>query len=245
MDLAIQRNEDILQKIESVQNISVDFEIKVNSRYPITKEFIQYIPQFIEKWSAFVCEASGLTKDFATQIQKAGKLNRQELDGYFLALCGAINSKLFSDFPRAVRSHVRILDEEKSIYKKIVSVEGTDTVNKKALTDIPVDKGMIFHAFQAKSSLIMSYNTKFHFGKTKSQWYDYLTIPLYGLEVPIRGQYCPFISFGIAIQSGYHHEAMLIFLHFMKVERFIQDEIKLLNCTEEIYSAYHEGGGEL
>jgi len=245
LDLDIQRKEDILEKINSTENKNVAFEIKVNCRYPITKEFIQDIPQFIEKWSKFVSEVSGLTKDFTDKKQKMEKLNRSALDGYFIALCGAINSILFRNSPQAVRSHVRILNKENSVYRKVVSVEGTDTANKRVLTDIPVDKGMIFHAFQEKSSLIMSYNTEFHFGKTKSQWYDYLTIPLYGIEIQIDNQYRPFISLGIAIQSGYHHEDMLIFLHFMKIERFIQDEIKSLNCAEEIYSAYHGDGGKM
>lgn len=111
------------------------------------------------------------------------------------------------------------------------------------MTDIPLNEGMIFHAFQENASLIMSYNPTCHYGKLRSQWYDYLTIPLYEIEVNIDEQYHPFISMGIAIQAGYHHEEMLVFLHFMKIERFIQSEVKKLGDPTDIYLAYNRNEG--
>ena len=244
LELSISRNSEILQKINDSEGQTVCFKIMKNSKYPITEDFLRDVPQFIEKWSLFACEVSGLTKDFAEKREKNRGLTRQEFDAYFLALCSAINKILFVNHPAAARSHVRILNNQKGVYQKVVSVEGIRTVTKKPLTDIPVNEGMIFHAFEEKSSLIKSFNPKYHYGTIKSQWYDYLTIPLYDIEANVGDQYFPFISFGIAIQSGYHHEEMLIFLHFMKIEHFIQEQIKMLSNATDIYSAYHGDEGE-
>lgn len=242
LDQSVQRNQEILQEIKALENQCVNFEIKISTKYPVTSRFIHDMPQYVEKWAIFASEASGLTRDFVQRKKENKKLGKQELDAYFLGLCVAINKIFFANNPQAARSHVRILNRKEAVYRKIISVEGTSAVNK-PMTDIPMDQGMIFHAFQEKASLIKSYNLKYHYGKVNSQWYDYLTIPLYGIEASVNGCYFPFISFGVAIQSGYHHEEMLVFLHLMKIEKFIQDQVKLLSDKTNIYETYNRNEG--
>lgn len=238
VELKIQRDEKIINTIHEAQDNTVHYKIEASSIFPLTQTFADDIPQLFEKCSKFISEIAGLTTDFIKGA-KSESMGKQEIDAYFIALCVAINKTLFINNISGVRSHVRILDCKRGVYAKVVSVEGDDTVSKKPLTDIPENEGMIFHAFQEKTSLIKSYNPEWHYGSTNSQWYDYLTIPLYDVEDSINGTYRPFISMGVSIRSGYNHEEVLVFLHIMKIERLIQREVKNINSVVRLFPIYN------
>ena len=204
--------------------------IKRDGRYPITARFLNDLPEFISKWSGFVGDFRSFTNDFINSVETAG---RTEIDAYFIALCSKMNQYLFSNNPQKSRSHVRILNGK--LYKKAVSAIGIN-VNKKALTDIPDDNGMIYNANKEKSSLIKSYNHSMHYEKPSDHlWIDYITIPLYEIEYEDK----PYISVGISIQSGANHEDMLIFLRYIKIEVFIIEQVRKVVENFDIKSIYN------
>lgn len=225
---------DIQDKIDNQSKELLCLDIPINNRIPITKEFIQLLPEYIDGLAKFTNDIINYTNEFCSHYPEDPdeEDSKKRLKSYFLALCTFVITDLFNDGSNSrIRAHVRTL-KGSDVYVSLVATYGVSIYNRE-LTPIPKKLGMIPKAFEVKRSLIKSINPDYDFETSNSTvWEDYMTLTFYNICIDSD----PFISMGISVKSKEKYKNLMYFLSFYKIENLIQDNIDKVNQKCNIIS---------
>jgi hypothetical protein len=90
-------------------------ELPVNSKIPLSNDFLSNIPDYTDNLIKFTYELSRLTDHF---LEEKIENKYNFLCGYFLGLCTITSAYLF-DSRKDIRTHVRYLSKDNK-YEKLV-----------------------------------------------------------------------------------------------------------------------------
>jgi hypothetical protein len=199
----------------------VSMTLPIGKYIPITNQFINLFPDYIESYSRFVSNINGYTNDYINNIKPKEFEATILIKSYFLAICTFAISDLFgSNGSTKIRSHFRFLNDDND-YISLVATYGT-SVCERALTPIPMNKGLISKSSQIQRSIIRSLNHDFDFTTQNHGVYeDYITLTFGN----IRKNNAPFLTMGIAVKNKERYKNLMYFLNFCKFENIIQESI--------------------
>lgn len=208
------RLKEIQERIDNQSKDLLCLDIPINNHIPITKEFIQLLPEYIDGLAKFSNDIINHTNQFCSEYPEGLDLDEsiKRLKSYFLALCTFVITDLFNDVSNSrIRAHVRTL-KSNDLYVSLVATYGNGIYNRE-LTPIPKKRGMIPKAFEIKRSLIKSINPDYDFETNNcTVWEDYMTLTFYNFCI----EKDPFLSMGISVKSREKYKNLMYFLNFIK-----------------------------
>lgn len=221
-------------------NKEVHLELPIEQYVPTDQHFINMLPDYIKRISDFKAILREMTnkhirnletKRTKNKIEKGVFTKKDYIKGYLLELASYINYYICDS--NQTRTHFRYLCNNS--YLCAIASVGSKKYNNN-ITPMPVDKGLIYHAGEYKTSIISSLNDSGCSIKTKSAsnlWVDFITMvfdQFYNHE-----QNVPLLSLTISVKSKEAFKELLIFLNFIKIERIIQEELIIYNNKLNIY----------
>ncbi len=216
-------NENQNSFFDSLQNIPC-LSLPVKSKIPIDSSFIEVLPSYVDNLAIFINDMGRITSDFLLKYDEYKDNEYNYLVGYFLAVCTYISKSLFDSNSNNVRAHVRIRNSD--MYEKLVASLGGNEF-KGSLTPMPINRGMIYESFKAKSSLIKSLNIGYHLeGSNDSIWQEYMTFTLNSI---LCTDGFPFIAIGVSVKNREKYKKLLQFLNYYKIENLIQESVNRIN----------------
>ncbi len=199
----------------------ISIALPVGQYIPVTKQFINLFPDYIESYSRFVSNINGYTVDFEKKVKSKEYDVKVLLHSYFLAVCTFAITDLFGvNCSNKIRAHFRFLNNDNA-YISLVATYGA-AIYDRALTPIPINVGLISRSSQIQRSIIRSLNLDCDFETANHGVYeDYITMTFGN----IKKDNVPFLTMGIAVKNKERYKNMMYFLNFCKIENIIQESI--------------------
>lgn len=221
---------ELQNKIQEQKGEILLLELPEHGEIPLTNSFVRKIPLYVDHICQFRNDVDRLTMDFCKKFTDDKVHNAECLKGYFVGIGMYIANDLFGTSNDDVRTHFRILKNDKYVQYTVVL---GNKISDDKMTDIPKGKSMIEKSFKLKKSLIASLNPQSNYD-TKTKWEDFMTITYYNL---IKDGF-PFLSMGISIKYAEQFREMLYFLNYYKIEEcmhsYIQKIDKICNIIETL-----------
>lgn len=208
--------------------------LPIDYNLPINEEFLLRLPEFTENILNFSKQLVLITDDFLHEYTEDVSNFNTDLEftvSYLRMVCFTTSVYLFDSLKDA-RTHIRILQNDKKYKMLVASTGARDAI--KFMTDISVNRGMIYKAGQVKTSLIKSLNIAHHSkGKNDRIWKDYITLVFDKF-------YCgnkPYISMGISIKNTEFYGEYLHYLNYCRIESLIQEQLIRINDVCDIVNS--------
>ena len=243
-----QKEKEVKILTERLEKIKIEFEdaskkyplkieLPINNPIPIDESFIGLIPSFTKRLVRFCHYTEEVLRDFKNEYDNGERSDLDVAKGFIVSLCYAVCHALCG--ADDVRAHFRILKD--GSYHTLTANAGGN-LQKKPLTPMPSDKGMIYMAGTIKRSLIKKLNEEYHSpGAHDTQWENYITLVFDNYFDGSKPQ----ISMGISVQSDHRHKELLKFLNYIQIEQIIQRKLDRLSEIVNLTGCLVQLGNEL
>lgn len=192
-----------------------------NGTVPLTKEFVEKMPFYVDHFSQFKSDLNNLTLEFLKKFDENSVDRKDTLKDFFVGVGLYIANDLFGAVNNDVRTHFRVLQD--GMYRQWVVILGNKASDDK-ISDIPIGKSMIDKSFESKKSLVASLNPEIKY-ETKTKWEDYMTIAYQNIQIDGKA----YLSMGISIKYAAQYQDVLYFLNYCEIEDCLQINIDKIN----------------
>lgn len=237
-ELKIKEEIDRLNKIKDEADKILDkkhtLKIPANFDYPVSSDFFEVLPRYVNSISLFNHHLSSFTEFFITEI-KDSKNKRTEVEilkTYLTSVSYYIGQYLFEW--RDVRVHFRILNTQAGAYEKYIATCGSGKTYNNDITSIPINEGLINLAAKTKRSVVRSANQDVALDTENAHiWKDYITMVFEKIQRDGK----PILSLGVSVKHQIDHKDMLYFLSYIQIEQMIQEHLETLDENFSICNA--------
>ena len=211
------------EKLDEQMKNAVQISLPQNAKIPITNQFMEMLPVYVEHICVFKRNVTDLTNQIIQKLSEDKNENADLLKGYFAGIGMYVSNDLFgiAQNTKEIRTHFRILKNGK--YTKYTVVEGSKLSDAK-LHDIPANEdSLITKSYELRRSILASLNSEDIYD-VNTKWADFMTISYYNIGSEDK----PFLSMGISVKNVRQFDDLMIFLNYCKIEDCLQ------NCIERI-----------
>lgn len=138
---------ELKKGIDEQKSGALILQLPENSEYALTNHFVKQIPLYVDHICQFKNNVDKLTNDFCGKLRENDIDKKECLKGYFAGIGMYVANDLFGTSNADVRTHFRILKDDKYIVYTVVL---GDKISNDKISDIPKGQYMIEKSFRLK-----------------------------------------------------------------------------------------------